>query len=210
MLQILLTHLLVLQVFVFPTASYTISPRDLGLPNLIPTTETSTSRTSTETNTVITRTSTIPIVSSTSTTEGQKPSTTAESAHTHENSDETPSPSSWLSIPVQPSQSSASTISTTHASEVTNTSLPPTHIGTTKESKTQSADSSTNGGRQWKIVGITVLCITVALAAIYLLMSFDSWWGFVRSVFTRRKRGDHIEDLQPDWEKQTWEYSFAI
>ncbi|KAK0246205.1 hypothetical protein EDD85DRAFT_803422 [Armillaria nabsnona] len=204
LLQILLTHLLVLQVFAFPTTSYTISARDFGL-DLIPTIESTTSRTPAETNT-ITRTSSTSIVSSTPISESQKPSTTIDSAHTHENNDQTPSPASTSSIPIQQTQSSTSTISTSPESEITSTGLPPTHIGTTKESNAQSTDSS-NGGRQWKIVGITVLCITVALAAIYLLLFFDSWWGFVRSVFTRGKRGGGMEDLQPDWEKQTWEYS---
>ncbi|KAK0505730.1 hypothetical protein EDD18DRAFT_1120501 [Armillaria luteobubalina] len=147
----------------------------------------STSRTPAETNTSM-RASTISIVSSTSMSESQKPSTT-DSTHNHEVSDKTPSPTSTSSIPIQQIQSSTSTTSSiTPESEITSTGLPPTHIGTTKESNTQSAGL-------WKIVGITVV--------FYLLLFFDSWWGFVRSVFTRRKRRGGMEDLQPDWEKQT-------
>lgn len=58
---------------------------------------------------------------------------------------------------------------------------------------------------QWKVLGVTVLCIAVVVAIILSVMFFDTWWGFVRDVFIGKKRREAAEELVPDWEKRSWE-----
>ncbi|KAF7436457.1 hypothetical protein PC9H_003290 [Pleurotus ostreatus] len=58
---------------------------------------------------------------------------------------------------------------------------------------------------QWKVLGVTVLCIAVVAAIILSVMFFDTWWGFVRDVFLGKKRREAAEELVPDWEKRSWE-----
>ncbi|KAF4573250.1 hypothetical protein AB1N83_001019 [Pleurotus pulmonarius] len=58
---------------------------------------------------------------------------------------------------------------------------------------------------QWKVLGVTVLCIAVVAAIILSVMFFDAWWGFVRDVFLGKRRREAAEELVPDWEKRSWE-----
>jgi len=60
--------------------------------------------------------------------------------------------------------------------------------------------------KQWKIIGLIVICITFVGAAILTIVFFDAWWGFLRALLCRRRRGGGKEDMVPDWENRSWEY----
>ncbi|KAF8078960.1 ATP-binding cassette transporter [Lyophyllum atratum] len=60
--------------------------------------------------------------------------------------------------------------------------------------------------KQWKVIGLIIICITFVGAAILTTVFFDAWWGFLRALVCRRRRGGGKEDMVPDWGKQSWEY----
>ncbi|KAG6842470.1 hypothetical protein C0991_007600 [Blastosporella zonata] len=64
--------------------------------------------------------------------------------------------------------------------------------------------------KQWKIIGLVVICITFIAVATLTIVFFDAWWGFLRGLVCRRKYGQEREDMVPDWEKRSWEYKIPI
>lgn len=69
------------------------------------------------------------------------------------------------------------------------------------------ADSTATSSKTWKVVGVSVIVVTVVGLIILVVTFYDRWTGFLRDVlFGRRKRMSGIEDLVPDWEKRSWEF----
>ncbi|KAG6873222.1 hypothetical protein C0995_001576 [Termitomyces sp. Mi166 len=64
--------------------------------------------------------------------------------------------------------------------------------------------------KQWKIIGLVVICITFIGVSTLAIVFFDAWWGFLRAVVCRRRYGQEREDMVPDWEKRSWEYKIPI
>ncbi|KAH0591104.1 hypothetical protein H2248_001208 [Termitomyces sp. 'cryptogamus'] len=64
--------------------------------------------------------------------------------------------------------------------------------------------------KQWKIIGLVVICITFIGVSTLAIVFFDAWWGFLRAVICRRRYGQEREDMVPDWEKRSWEYKIPI
>ncbi|PFH52249.1 hypothetical protein AMATHDRAFT_2255 [Amanita thiersii Skay4041] len=65
---------------------------------------------------------------------------------------------------------------------------------------------------EWKVIGITVLCITFVGSIMLAAFFSDTWIGLVKDVClggNRRKQRMGEENLVPDWEKRTWEYKLA-
>ena len=100
-----------------------------------------------------------------------------------------------------------STTTSSHAN------LPSVTIDLPKETatatQTPSSTSTSNDSKQWKIIGIAVIVISVVAAVIFVIVFFDQWWRFLRDVVLGRKTSGWKEDLVPDWEKRSWEFKLA-
>lgn len=63
---------------------------------------------------------------------------------------------------------------------------------------------------QWKIIGISIICVTFIAVVVLLITFFDNWWRFVKDVFGISKKGGGSETfLTPDWKRRTWEAKLA-
>lgn len=62
---------------------------------------------------------------------------------------------------------------------------------------------------EWKVIGIAVITITFISTVVLAITFFDSWWGFLRAIFLGDKRNGGDENLVPDWDKQSWEYTLS-
>ncbi|KAF8641140.1 hypothetical protein AX17_000782 [Amanita inopinata Kibby_2008] len=65
---------------------------------------------------------------------------------------------------------------------------------------------------EWKVIGITVLCITFVGSIMLAAFFSEAWLGLMKDVCLGRNRkrlkcGE--ENLVPDWEKRSWEYRLA-
>ncbi|KAG6919005.1 hypothetical protein DXG01_009715 [Tephrocybe rancida] len=102
----------------------------------------------------------------------------------------------------------------------TPTNVPPTASSSSAEPTATAfsppgATAETNAiphsdSKQWKIIGLVVICITFIAVATLTIVFFDAWWGFLRGLVCRRKYGQEREDMVPDWEKRSWEYKIPI
>lgn len=70
----------------------------------------------------------------------------------------------------------------------------------------EAASMPSGEGKQWKIIGLIVICITFVGGAILTIVFFDAWWGFLRALVCQRRRGGGKEDMVPDWGTCSWEY----
>ncbi|KAF9041819.1 hypothetical protein BDZ89DRAFT_1060180 [Hymenopellis radicata] len=88
------------------------------------------------------------------------------------------------------------------------TVLPTTHIGTPTHNDDSDIHPNPSPPAQdgskmsrGKVVGITALCIVIAVVITMLLGFFDAWCGFIKGVVTGKRKGDD-SDLSEDWEKK--------
>ncbi|GLB35832.1 hypothetical protein LshimejAT787_0301200 [Lyophyllum shimeji] len=82
----------------------------------------------------------------------------------------------------------------------------PSASPTSGPNAAEAASMSSGEAKQWKIIGLIVICITFVGVAILTVVFFDQWWGFLRDLVSRRRRRDGKEDMVPDWEHGSWEY----
>ena len=73
----------------------------------------------------------------------------------------------------------------------------------------QAASTPPAEGREWKVIGLVIICITFVGTLILSVVFFDSWWNFLRAMLCGRKKREGSEDLVPDWEKRSWEFQLA-
>ncbi|KAG6813217.1 hypothetical protein H0H92_013104 [Tricholoma furcatifolium] len=146
-------------------------------------------------------------------------------------------PTSYSSLVYDPflphtgsSQSSSTTMTSTismhttkpsqHTPTPTGDQAPATSSSTAEVSPTafsppgESANTnavSRSDAKQWKIIGLVIICITFITVATLTIVFFDAWWGFLRGLVGKQRRyGQEREDMVPDWEKRSWEYKIAI
>lgn len=72
---------------------------------------------------------------------------------------------------------------------------------------------------QWKVIGISIICVTFVAIIIMAVTFFDTWWAFVRDIVgcggCRKGRdrsmqdGREVMDLAPNWNRRTWEFKLA-
>ncbi|TFK19977.1 hypothetical protein FA15DRAFT_759696 [Coprinopsis marcescibilis] len=63
---------------------------------------------------------------------------------------------------------------------------------------------------QWKVIGISIICVTFVAIIIVLITFFDTWSGFLKDVFCGRKQDSGSEVfMSPDWKRRTWELKLA-
>lgn len=70
---------------------------------------------------------------------------------------------------------------------------------------------------QWKVIGISIICVTFVAIIIMAVTFFETWSAFVRDVAgcggcrKGRDKGmqNGMEDLSPDWNRRTWEFKLA-
>jgi hypothetical protein len=70
---------------------------------------------------------------------------------------------------------------------------------------------------QWKVIGISIICVTFVAIIIMAVTFFDTWSAFVRDVAgcggcrKGRDKGmrSGMENLSPDWDRRTWEFKLA-
>ena len=98
------------------------------------------------------------------------------------------------------SQQEIPSASTTSATSTSNVS--PT--GSSAPSTSSAADA---GYKIWKVVGVAVIVIFAVALVIVTVVFFDRWKDFLCDVIMGRKRSHGNEDLVPDWEKGSWEFS---
>ncbi|KAG6877493.1 hypothetical protein C0993_006763 [Termitomyces sp. T159_Od127] len=91
------------------------------------------------------------------------------------------------------------TLSSSTAGPAATTSSPP---GTPTDAEVVPHSDA----KQWKIIGLVVICITFIGVSTLAIVFFDAWWGFLRAVICRRRYSQEREDMVPDWEKRSWEY----
>lgn len=59
--------------------------------------------------------------------------------------------------------------------------------------------------KTWQIIGISFIAILLIAIAVTSSMFFDRWWKVAQQILCCKGRPDGVEQLVPDWEKQTWE-----
>lgn len=91
----------------------------------------------------------------------------------------------------------ASATSTTSASTVSPSS-------SSAPSTSSTADA---GYKTWKVVGVAVIAVFAIALVTVTVVFFDRWRDFLCDVIMGRKRSHGNEDLVPDWEKGSWEFS---
>ncbi|KAJ7459164.1 hypothetical protein B0H11DRAFT_2060585 [Mycena galericulata] len=100
---------------------------------------------------------------------------------------------------------SQTTQSVTPTITSSSTSIPSATIGITKE-----APSTPPGeAAEWKVIGIAALGIGLVAAVMLSIVFFDSWWGFLKAVFGKRKNNGGSEDMVPDWTQRDWKFKIA-
>lgn len=70
---------------------------------------------------------------------------------------------------------------------------------------------------QWKVIGISIICVTFVAIIIMAVTFFETWSAFVRDVAgcggCRKGRDtgmqNGMENLSPDWNRRTWEFKLA-
>jgi hypothetical protein len=65
---------------------------------------------------------------------------------------------------------------------------------------------SSSDSKQWKIIGIAVIVVSIVVAVIFVVVFFDQWWSFLCDMVVGKRTGDWKENLVPDWEKRSWEF----
>ncbi|KAG6817912.1 hypothetical protein H0H87_012380 [Tephrocybe sp. NHM501043] len=133
----------------------------------------------------------------------------------------------FLSLTGSQSQTSSSATNTTSATSTHTAKAQHTSILSSVSSSSSSAQpiatafsppdasAETNAmprsdSKQWKIIGLVVICITFIALTTLMIVFFDAWWGFLRALVCRRKYGQEREDMVPDWEKRSWEYKIPV
>ena len=100
-----------------------------------------------------------------------------------------------------------STKATTLASPSSSVSVSPTV--SPPQGYSQAASTPPAEAREWKVIGLVIICITFVGTLILSVVFFDSWWNFLRAMLCGRKKREGSEDLVPDWEKRSWEFQLA-
>ncbi|KAG6837333.1 hypothetical protein H0H93_011428 [Arthromyces matolae] len=103
-------------------------------------------------------------------------------------------------------QMASATSASSSTSSSTSTVEPTASAFSPPGSSSDTAVIPRSDARQWKIIGLVVICVTVIGVATLAIVFFDAWWGFLRAVLCGRKYGQEREDMVPDWEKRSWEY----
>ncbi|RXW24051.1 hypothetical protein EST38_g1811 [Candolleomyces aberdarensis] len=138
-------------------------------------------------------------------------------------------------------ETAASSVTGLHALTAAASALLPQHTENTKAGHGQNADasmgtasarptpsiasvsatnndiSSTPPGElaQWKVIGISIICVTFVAIIIIAVTFFDTWTAFMKDVIgcggCRKGRKDKRDEphLVPDWNRRTWEFKLA-
>jgi len=106
-----------------------------------------------------------------------------------------------------PVSTSILTKATTLAIPSLSPSVSPT--ATPPEGYSQAVSTPPAEAREWKVIGLVIICITFVGTLILSVVFFDSWWNFLRAMVCGRREREGSEDLVPDWEKRSWEVQLA-
>lgn len=72
---------------------------------------------------------------------------------------------------------------------------------------------------QWKVIGISIICVTFVAIVIVAITFFDTWTAFLGDLVgcggcrkgqdTGMFNGREVMDLAPDWDRRTWEFKLS-
>lgn len=134
------------------------------------------------------------------------PTATTTSATTPTTTSTTSSPTHKAETSTESHKSASKTPPTSSLATATSTSSMASATSTPASNKTTSGFGEM---KQWKIIGIAVICVSFVGGVILLITFFDSWWGFLKAFFCGGRRRRSSELLIPDHDTRNWEFAIA-